>query len=225
MHLPGLKVFRRSSPLTVIVRNATLLLLLCCRALAANQPFEVALTAGFNGVLSNVDLLKDNKGAEIGVISTLPLKIWREDANLLTVRGQYTSYTNGIDTPSPLLAAETVKLTNAGHSQIRTDFRQIFVYWDIHWSVGVGLQIPITSNLLAPRGQLTFDEARTIYAAAATAIEKIDRSYAGYLRIGVDQKLLSNMIIIGAAFELNFVETPRTEQRLVFNFYAGAKIF
>lgn len=189
------------------------------------RELEFAVTAGLGGVMSNNELLKNNKGAEIGLITTLPVTLWKEDANLVTLRGQYTSYANGIETPSPLDPTTNVKLTNAGHSQLRMDFRQVFTYWDIQWSVGLGMQIPITSNILTPRGEFTFADAKSNYATAADSISKFDRSFAGYLRLGIDQKILSNTLIIGVALELTFAEAPKTDQRAFFNLYAGARIW
>lgn len=189
------------------------------------RELEFAVTAGFGSVLASNDLLKNNKGAEIGLIATLPLTLWKEDANLVTLRGQYTDYANGIETPSPLDPATNVKLTNAGHSQLRMDFRQIFTYWDIQWSVGLGMQLPVTSSILTPRGEFTFADAKSNYPAASDSIAKIDRSFAGYLRLGIDQKILSNALIIGIALELTFAESPKTEQRALLNIYAGARIW
>jgi len=203
-----------------------LLTLFCLGAqVTAARPLDLTLTAGFNGVMSNDALLKNNKGAELGAIASLPLTFWREDANLVTLRAQYTSYANGIETPSPANAATLVKLTNAGHAQLRADFRQIFALWGIEFSAGLGIQVPLTTSLLAPRGELTFTEAKSTYAAAAPEIQKIDSAYAGYVRLGIDQRVLADSVLLGIALEINFVESIKTEQRAVLNFYAGAKIF
>lgn len=203
-------------PATAPAENATAL---------KKRELEFAVTAGFGSVMTNNELLKNNKGAEIGLITTLPVTLWKEDANLVTLRGQFTHYANGIETPSPVDPATNVKLTNAGHSQLRLDFRQVFIYWDIQWSVGLGLQIPVTSRILTPRGEFTFAETKGYYPAAADSIAKFDRSFAGYLRLGIDQKIFSNTLILGAAIELTFAEAPRTDQRAFLNLYAGARIW
>lgn len=182
-----------------------------------------AVTAGFNMIASRDNLIKKNEGAEIGLITTLPLTLWKEDANLVTVRGQFTNFSNGVDATAE--NGDAIKLSNASHSQVRVDFRQIFVYWGIHWSAGLGVQIPVTTNILTPRGEYNFTDAKGYYPDAEGQLSKIDKSYAGYLRLGVDQKLLSDTLLLGLALEINLIESPKTQQRFVVNFYAGARVW
>lgn len=190
-----------------------------------NNPreWQFAITAGFNSVLSGDTLIKKNEGAEIGLFSTLPVSLWKEDANLVSIRGQFTNFTNGVDALG--VNGDTVKLTNASHSQLRLDARQIYAYWGIHWSVGLGVQIPLTTNILTPRGEFTFNEARGYYPDSEERLAKIDRSFAGYVRLGIDQKILADALLLGGALEINVFESPKTGQRFILNFYAGARIW
>lgn len=189
------------------------------------REFQVAVAAGFNNILSSDNFLKPNSGAEIGLLLTLPLQIWREDASIVAVRGQFTSFSNGIDSLATDGTGNTLKLVNASHAQLRTDFRQIFRHWGVDWSIGLGVQIPITSRILTPRGELNFSDARTYYADSASSLDKIASTYAGYLRLGIDQKLLGDALCVGVAFEINFVESPQSLQRTAINLYAGARIW
>jgi hypothetical protein len=190
---------------------------------AVARTLQIDITGGFNSILSNDELVKKNQGAEIGLLATLPFALWKEDANLVAVRGQFTSFSNSIAAVGD--NGNDVKLANASHAQIRFDFRQIFIYWGVHWSAGLGFQVPITTNILTPRGELSFADAKNYYSDGEAQIAKIDRSFAGYLRLGIDQKLLSDVLILGAAFEIALAESPKTNQRFILNFYAGARIW
>ncbi len=210
-------------PLTVC------LALTCALRLGADtglpeRRFQVAVAAGFNRILSNDDFVKQNAGAEFAILSTLPLKLWREDANLVTLRAQYTRYTDDIVLPANN-GNNQGKLFYPSHSQIKADFRQIFRHWGIDWSFGLGFQIPVYNRTLTPLGTFTFDEASELYPEARDTLAKIDRSYALYLRAGIDQKFLDDALIAGLGFELNAIEIPKTQQRLTVNFYIGARVW
>ena len=187
------------------------------------RTWQIGVTAGFNSIASGDELVKKNSGAEIGLQTTLPYTLWKEDANLITLRGQFTSFSNGIDATAA--NGDAIKLVNASHSQARLDFRQIFIHWGIHWSAGLGVQIPITSNILTPRGEFSFADARSYYPDSTAELAKIDKSFAGYVRLGIDQKLLADALLLGVALEIGLVESPKTQQRAVLNFYAGARIW
>jgi hypothetical protein len=186
---------------------------------------QFALTAGLNALATNNALLKKNEGAEIGVITTLPVKIWRENANLVTLRGQFTNYSNGIELNSTNAAGEKNKLVNAGHSQLRMDFRQVFTLWNVSWSAGLGFQIPLSTRVMSPRGEFSFADARGYYPEAGAGLSSMDRSYAFYLRLGIDQKLFDDNLLLGLGFEINLAEAPRTDQRAFLNLYAGARLW
>lgn len=187
------------------------------------RTWQIGVTAGFNSIASGDELVKKNSGAEIGLQTTLPYTLWKEDANLFTLRGQFTSFSNGIDATAA--NGDAVKLVNASHSQARLDFRQIFIHWGIHWSAGLGVQIPITTNILTPRGEFRFADARSYYPDSTAELAKIDKSFAGYVRLGIDQKFLADALLLGVALEIGLVESPKTQQRAVLNFYAGARIW
>lgn|GEM_PF-3371121 len=189
----------------------------------APRSWQIGMTAGFNSTVSGDALVKKNSGAEIGLQTTLPYTLWKEDANLVTLRGQFTSFSNGIDATAA--NGDAIKLVNASHSQVRLDCRQIFIYWGIHWSAGLGVQIPVTSNILTPRGEYTFAEARGNYPDSTAELSKIDKSFAGYVRLGIDQKLLADALLLGVALEIGVIESPKTQQRAVLNFYAGARLW
>lgn len=188
-----------------------------------NRILQIGVTAGLNSLVSGDALVKKNQGAELGIVATLPFSFWKEDANLVTLRGQFTNFSTGIDTVGT--NGDTVKLVNASHSQLRADFRQIFTYWSISWSVGLGLQIPLTTNILTPRGEFSFADAKNYYPGAEAELAKIDRSFMGYLRLGIDQKFFSDALLVGGGFEIGFGETPKTSQCLALNFYAGARVW
>lgn len=187
------------------------------------RALQIGVTAGFNSLVSGDALVKKNQGAELGIVANLPLSLWKEDANLVTLRGQFTNFSTGIDTPGA--NGDTVKLVNASHSQLRADFRQVFTYWSVGWSIGLGVQIPLTTNILTPRGEFNFSDAKNYYPGADTELTKIDRSFMGYLRLGIDQKFFSDALLVGGGLEIGFAETPKTSQRLALNFYAGARVW
>lgn len=188
-----------------------------------NRPLQIGVTAGFNSLVSGDALVKKNQGAELGIVTSLPVSLWREEANLITVRGQFTNFSTGIDTAGA--NGDTVKLVNASHSQLRADCRQVFTYWSVGWSVGLGIQIPLTTNILTPRGEFNFSDAKNYYPGADAELAKIDRSFMGYLRLGIDQKLFSDALLVGGGLEIGFAETPKTSQRFALNFYAGARVW
>ena len=186
--------------------------------------FQIAVAAGFNRILSNDEFVKQNAGAEFAVISTLPLTLWREDANLFAVRAQYTAFRGDIELPKDT-AGNADKLFYPSHSQIKADFRQIFRHWNIDWSLGLGFQLPVYDRTLTPLGTFTFKEASELYPEARDTLAKIDRSYAIFLRLGIDQKFLEDALIAGLAIEINAVEFPKTQQRASLNFYVGARVW
>lgn len=189
-------------------------------------PWQLAITTGFTSVAADKDsLLADNRGAELGLVATVPWRFLNEKANLIALRAQTIAFPNAIETASPAVAGETVKLTNASHSQLRLDARQIYEYWGIHWAVGLGVMVPVTSSITTPRGEYTFAEAGAIYTAAQGDLRKIDRSYAVYLRLGIDQKLLDDALLLGVGLDIQALEFPRTEQRVALNFYAGVRVW
>ncbi len=194
-------------------------------SVADHSAWQIDITAGINRIASGNALVKKNEGAEIGIIAKLPWRFWLEERNLIAVRGQLTNYSNGIALPTTNAVGQQNKLVNAAHSQLRIDWRQVFPLWGIHWSAGLGVQIPIVSGILTPRGEYSFNEAKSFYPEAAADIGRIDRSAGIFLRLGVDQKLLDDALVLGAALEVMTIESPRTEQRFVLSLYAGARIW
>lgn len=189
-------------------------------------PWQLAVTTGFASVAAGKDsLLADNRGAELGLVATLPWRFMNERASLVTLRAQTIAFPTAIETPSPAVAGETVKLTNASHSQLRLDARQIYELWGIHWALGLGVMVPVTSSITTPRGEYTFAEAGAIYTAAQGDLRKIDKSYAVYLRFGIDQKMLDDALLLGLGIDIHALEFPRTEQRVALNFYAGVRVW
>ena len=192
----------------------------------APLPWQFAITTGFNSVAAGKDsLLSDNRGAELGLVARVPWRFLEERENLITLRAQTIAFSNAIETASPAVAGETVKLTNATHSQLRLDARQIYEYWGIHWSAGLGVMLPVTSSITTPRGEYTFAEAGERYSAAQGDLRKIDKSYAVYLRLGIDQRLLDDALLLGFGLDIQALEFPRTEQRVALNFYAGVRVW
>lgn len=188
--------------------------------------WQAAVIAGFNSVAAGKDsLLTDNRGAELGLYITTPWRLWQEHYTALSLRAQAVAYPNAIETPSPTVAGETVKLTNAVHSQLRADLRQIHELWGIHWTLGLGLLLPISSSISSPRGEMAYADAGSAYPEAAASLRRIDRSYAVFLRLGVDQKLLGDMLLLGPGFDISALEFPRTDQLVTINFYAGVRIW
>lgn len=187
------------------------------------RQWQIGVTAGLNSIGSEDPVLKNNRGAEFGIIATLPYTLWKEDASIVVLRGQFTGFPQGIQSQDD--SGNEVLLINASHAQARFDFRQVFVYWGIHWSVGLGLQIPITSRILTPRGEFNFRHASAFYKSADSALKKIDSATAGYIRLGVDQKFLDDTLLLGLGLEISFAESPKTEQKTVINFYAGARVW
>lgn len=186
---------------------------------AAPRVFQLAVAAGFNRILSGDAFVKQNAGAEFGVITTMPFRIWREDANLVTLRAQYTRYTDDIELPN------SAKIFYPSHSQVKADLRQIFRYWSVDWSLGLGFQVPVYNRTLTPLGTFNFDDTVSRYPDARETLAKIDRSYALYLRAGIDQKFLDDALIAGLAIEFNAIEIPKTQQRATLNFYIGARVW
>lgn len=210
--------------------------LLCVTgSLAADEPahaneahrnvWQVDIVAGISRIASGNPLIKQNEGAEIGVITQLPWRFWLEERNLVSVRAQLTNYSNGIELPTTNAVGQQNKLVNAAHSQLRIDWRQIFPLWGIHWSAGIGMQIPIVASIITPRGEYSFNEAKSFYPEVAADIGRIDRSTGFFLRLGIDQKLLDDALVLGAGLEIMTIEAPRTEQRFAINLYAGARIW
>lgn len=193
--------------------------------IAQPRSWEIGVTAGLNSVVSNNALLKKNEGAEIGLQVTLPWHLWKEERNLLSLRGQLTNYSNGIELPTANALGQQTKLVNASHSQVRLDWRQVFLLWDIDWTFGFGVQIPVTSSVLTPRGEYSFAEAKNYYPDAVADLGRIDRSTGVFLRFGIDQKFFDDALLLGAGFEVMVIESPRTEQRFALNLYAGAKVW
>lgn len=188
--------------------------------------WQVAAIAGFNSVAAGKDaLLSENRGAELGLYLTTPWRLWCEHSTALALRAQSVAYPNAIETPSPTVASETVKLTNASHSQLRAEMRQTYALWDIPWTIGLGLMLPVSSSISTPRGELSYSEARATYTEASDQLRKIDQSYAVFLRFGIDQKLLDDALLLGLGFDFSALEFPRTEQRLGFNLYAGIRVW
>jgi hypothetical protein len=188
--------------------------------------WQAAVITGFNSVAAGKDsLLQDNRGAELGLYVTTPWRLWQEHYMAFSLRAQAVAYPNAIETPSPTIAGETVRLTNAVHCQARADFRQIYELWDIHWTLGLGLMLPISNSISSPRGELTYADARSVYPEAAASLRRIDRSYALFLRIGLDQKLMNDMLLLGLGFDINAAEFPRTDQLVTVNFYAGVRVW
>lgn len=195
------------------------------RSVAERHAWQVDITAGISRIASGNPLIKQNEGADIGVITQLPWRFWLEERNLVSVRAQLTNYSNGIELQTTNSVGEQNKLVNAAHSQLRIDWRQIFPLWGIHWSAGIGMQIPIVSSIITPRGEFSFSEAKSLYPEVAADIGRIDRSTGIFVRLGVDQRLLDEALTLGVAFEVMTIEVPRTEQRLAFSLYAGARIW
>ncbi len=192
----------------------------------ASLPWQFAVTTGFISVAADKEsLLSDNRGAELGLIARMPWRFLEERENLIALRAQTIAFPNAIETASPAVAGETVKLTNASHSQLRLDARQIYEHWGVHWSVGLGFMVPVTSSITTPRGEYTFAEAGEKYTAAQGDVRKIDTSYAVYLRLGIDQKLLDDALLLGFGLDIQALEFPRTEQRVALNFYAGVRVW
>ncbi|MBL8035653.1 MAG: hypothetical protein JNJ69_18260 [Leptospiraceae bacterium] len=187
--------------------------------------WQIAVAAGLNSIVTNNTLLKNNEGAEVGLLTSLPYQLWKEDAAFISVRGQLTNYSNGITLSSTNAIGNPDKLVNAAHSQLRIDYRHIYIYWGIHWSIGLGVQLPVTSRILTPRGEFSFAETKNWYPEAQADIARIDRSTGVYLRLGIDQKLLDEALIAGIAFELMAIEAPRTDQRFALNAYIGARLW
>ena len=187
--------------------------------IAAPRVFQLAVAAGFNRILSGDDFVKQNAGAEFGIIATMPFKIWREDANLITLRAQYTRYTDDLVLPN------SAKIFYPSHSQVKADLRQIFRQWSIDWSFGLGFQIPVYNRALTPLGTFNFDDTVNLYPDARQTLAKIDRSYALYLRAGIDQKFFDDALIAGLGLEFNLIEIPKTQQRATLNFYIGARLW
>ncbi|MFZ5630524.1 MAG: hypothetical protein ACOY5B_15435 [Spirochaetota bacterium] len=220
----------RGNPL----RKSLSTVLLCFSTLVASgqisaqegSAWQAAVIAGFNSVAAAKDsLLADNRGAELGLYVTTPWRLWNEHYTALSLRAQAVAYPNAIVTPSPAVAGENVKLTNAVHSQLRADIRQIYELWDIHWTLGLGFLLPVSSSISTPRGEFTYTEARTVYPESAGNLRKIDRSYAVFLRVGIDQKLMNDMLLLGLGLDISALEFPRTEQLVSFNFYAGVRVW
>ena len=188
--------------------------------------WQVAVMTGFNSVAAGKEsLLADNRGTELGLYVTTPWQLWSAHYTALSLRAQAVTYPNAIETPSPAVAGETVKLTNAVHSQLRADIRQIYEIWDIHWTLGLGLMLPVTNSISTPRGEFSFADARTEYPQATDSLRKIDRSYAVFLRVGIDQKILNDMLLLGLGFDISALEFPRTAQLVSFNLYAGVSVW
>ena len=187
--------------------------------------WQVDVTAGMTRISSSNALLKKNEGAEIGIITKLPWRLWFEERNLVAIRGQVTNYSNGIDLPTTNAVGQQNRLVNAAHSQVRIDWRQVFPLWGIDWSAGLGVQIPVVSSIMTPRGEYSFSEARALYPEVAAEIGRIDRSTGVFLRLGIDQKLLDDALVLGAAVEIMTIESPRTEQRFALSAYVGARIW
>lgn len=188
--------------------------------------WQAAVITGFNSVAAGKDsLLADNRGAELGLYVTTPWRLWQEHYTALSLRAQAVAYPNAIETPSPTAAGETVKLTNAVHSQLRADVRQIYELWGIHWTLGLGMMLPISNSISSPRGELAYADARTIYPDAAANLRRIDRSYALFLRLGIDQKFLNDMLLLGLGLDVSAMEFPRTDQLMTINFYAGVRVW
>ncbi len=184
------------------------------------------MTAGFNSVAAaKQSLLADNRGSELGFIVTTPWRLWHGSYSAFGVRAQAVAYPNAIDTPSPTVAGESVKLTNAVHSQVRADFRQIYEIWGIHWSLGLGLMLPVTNSISTPRGEFSYADARSAYPQAADSLRKIDRSYAVFVRLGIDQKLLDDYLLVGLGLDISALEFPRTQQLVSINLYAGVRVW
>ncbi len=182
------------------------------------------VVAGFNRIISRDAVVRDNTGAEIGAIASLPFHLWREDQNLVTFRAQYTRFSNEIS-PDGNSGSEPVRLFYPSHSQLKFDYRQIFSLWAIDFSFGFGYQLPVYNGVLTPLGRLTFAEATAIYPQAREILDKIGPSHAIYARFGIDQKFLDDALIAGIGFEVNAWENPKTLQRFSFNFYAGARVW
>lgn len=187
--------------------------------------WQVDIIVGISRIAGSKALVKNNEGAEIGIVTRLPWRLWVEERNLIAVRAQLTGYSSGIELPTANAAGEPNKLVNASHSQVRIDWRQIFPLWGIHWSAGLGVQIPVVSGILTPRGEYSFSEAKSLYPEAAADLGRIDRSTGIFVRLGVDQKLLDDALVLGAALEIMTIEVPRTEQRFALSLYAGARIW
>lgn len=204
--------------------GAYLLLFSVASLRAEVKPFQLGVAAGFNRLISQDVLARENSGAEIGILTYLPFQIFNESANLVTVRAQYTRYNNDLIFANAS-GDDTVRLFFPSHSQLKFDFRQIFQYWGIGFSLGLGLQLPVSTSVLTPLGRFTFREAATLYPQSKELLAKIETSHAVYVRVGIDQKFLDDALLAGIGIDVNILETPKTLQRYTLNVYAGARIW
>jgi hypothetical protein len=190
------------------------------RVLNPSKSLQFAIAGGLNFNLTTDPFVRKSEGAEVGAIAILPWHVWREDLALVTMRAQYTNYSTEIP-----LSGGNSSLKNAAHAQLRADYRQGFEHWGLNWTVGLGIMFPLHSAMLTPKGEFSFSEAEAYYPEAAGSISKINSSSAVYLRLGIDQQVLSDILIIGGGVELTALEWPKTTQRAYVNFYAGVRVW
>lgn len=192
----------------------------------SSPDWQLLVFSGFHSVAAQADSpLAKNRGAELGTFVVTPWRLFQEKYTAVVLRVQTIAFPRGITIPSPAVPDESIKLTNATHTQLRTDFRHILTWLEIDWSLGGGLMLPVTSSILTPRGEFDFANAKQLYPLATSSLQQMDSSYALFFHAGIDQMLLAGMLLLGVGVDISLLEFPRTKQSFAFSLYAGVRVW